>query len=883
MADRFRVISVGILLLLCGLIQGALAQRPVVRLSPDLPMPVLPASIRIQAAGVIGERTLAVWGSTVLTAGDSIRPVLYARLINGRRPSGSPIVISLDDADPTTWVGVVSLRDRFLVVWNEIASRVLRTRARVVDINCVPGADFLLADTGRIGGLPAALRRGNGWRLLWNDTLADPLAHALDLDASGRPLGSSSVIGSYRVGGIVGRMEDAALTILDRADHPPLLFDDLGEARELTPDQLKKLAVPYDIGADGTVVSLVDSTIAWYDSPLDTVPFRTLVVHPPDSAYPRLLFPSLDPSGRVQVSFAVAHISYELLDQKRLFVNVVRVTNVRDSIFDGPTIIAQAFSGSHGHCDTRFGGRITDMSLRRGCRGEYDGTFQLSLAWEFDCQGIHKNQSETDQSPLVYNNLAARPCGGIPTIVPFRVGGASSSIALVTHGDTIILSAPVAQRLRNIDERDPGIVAIGDTILAGFISAGAIPKASLMRWNHHMDWVDSVGALGMEWPASSDSSRWRVAGALSTVRASDRFLLCQSRAWYDHGTAGDTVPHGALVFYAPSTSGWGTPTSEVKLSRYCCSLPIIARSEPDAHTCTILASDDQPYLRWWDVISIDLAGRSRWSAEQGIRDVANWVAIVPVDSDLFLGFSAAAYWRSRRGLRDSVLEYAGVPPYRRFERLRGGVTIGVGGGLTNGMLYDRDGSRVLPAEVPLFASDPGEPFILQSPRDSSIVMLYAANGGIRLVRTDRMLKVVRSDTLVILRSGSCSSPMATIIDDSLAVVWSEKQGDSTDVWGTLIPLPPLKVAPTLDARIEGARHASARIAPNPANDRIVLHRPDPTRAGRIIITDMMGRMVWEHECAAGEEAVAIDTSSLAPGLYMISIAGEHALPLVVAR
>jgi hypothetical protein len=521
------------------------------------------------------------------------------------------------------------------------------------------------------------------------------------------------------------------------------------------------------------------------------------------------------------------------------------------------------------------------VKFTRGCRGQYDITYFYKYDWVYDCEGRNDWRNGSDSDVVQYWWVIARSCGTPVNMQPARLDGNGSIVGIDIDGDTTTLSAPAASSLKNIVESSAGVVTVGDSLLVGFVSNDPTVTGRLIRWSPASDATEDLASFPGAWDASHNASLFRTTSTLSIAPAADRMLLCRSRAWLSLTPNGDTIPGSALDFFVPTTYGWNTPFVTVSFSRYRPARYVMISSDPDAGTCLIVAKHDQ--YEWdWDVLSLDRENRLRWRVEGGPSGKVAATVIMPLDSDLFRVHDAAKYRQLYRGVLDSVLDFSTAPPYTSFERLFGGMTLGAGGNRTDVMLYNRDGAPQLPAAVELFDSAAVNPRILQSPRDSSIIILYAASGAIRMVQTDRWLRVVEPDHVAVPVPGSVTDISDTFIGDSLAIVWKEMRGGVSDIFGTIVPLDPV---PSFPSSVPRKAHDGARLrlVPNPASGLTLLRRRDAGHVAEIIVTDLQGRVVLSRRAEAGEEMIELDTSALPAGVYLVRAGAEGCAPLCVMR
>lgn len=91
-----------------------------------------------------------------------------------------------------------------------------------------------------------------------------------------------------------------------------------------------------------------------------------------------------------------------------------------------------------------------------------------------------------------------------------------------------------------------------------------------------------------------------------------------------------------------------------------------------------------------------------------------------------------------------------------------------------------------------------------------------------------------------------------------------------------------------EARGASDQLAEIEIFPNPANDEVTIRRPDSGEAAELVLTDQLGRVVWQRTLAPETRELTIDLASarLSNGLYLASLRwqnGQQTERLIVVR
>jgi hypothetical protein len=431
-------------------------------LSHDAAQAVLPDEIRIQSAARIGARRLVVWGTTVDRSG-SVGNALVMQMLVDTVPTGAQQIITPALGTPYSFVQVLALGGRFLVVWND-----RRTNggafARVVDTNVQAGAEvqFSGRPISPVGVVP--IRTLAGYLLVWNDTSAGSPIWAHDADAGGTLLGAERQLAQGRVQGLIYPTQFPDLTLIDRGPMLPLILDREGKERTLSQTAAKKFAVPYFLDYDASVASMDGNTVHVYRTLFDSVAERSVVVKLPEGSWNPAggtsgaiagsLIVQRNLQGRLQISYGtIAIVSESFSDAREAILNQSHIVELTPGSFGNPKALTGYgyFLAYAGH-DCGFVNGNTSIQIIRGCNNNYRVRYYGQYLIGCQVPGFPYRQDTTkfdivigiNREGVVNDKILPISCGLEPEVFVRRVASTTASEVDVAVGTQLVrLSAPM--------------------------------------------------------------------------------------------------------------------------------------------------------------------------------------------------------------------------------------------------------------------------------------------------------------------------------------------------------------------------------------------------------------------------------------------------------
>jgi hypothetical protein len=293
---------------------------------------------------------------------------------------------------------------------------------------------------------------------------------------------------------------------------------------------------------------------------------------------------------------------------------------------------------------------------------------------------------------------------------------------------------------------------------------------------------------------------------------------------------------------------------------------------------------------WSNVAALSPSGTLLWS--DTLTRIDPFAAVLPVSGRTYLTITSDSAMLTERGVRIGQFQLPGTghdTTSTIFRRLRGdyflrlrhsndGFALEIDLLTTGGLPVAH---RTLPAD-----SSRRFPFLVQSPRDSSLAVLFSGDHGVRLTLLDRMLGIIVADMQISETGGRVAAPAAVFRGDSLVVVWEDYRSRLPQIYGTALPVPSTSSAWNEKSPSSDAMDLS--ITPNPARERVTVAytaRADAT----LEIVDALGRVVArtvsEHAGLSARSWIS-DLGMLPAGMYTVVLRADgtvKARRLVIAR
>ena len=238
----------------------------------------IPDSVAIQSAARVGDRVLAVWGTTLGPA--PARPVLMGQIIWAGNALGAPFLISERAARPASRLRVLALRDRFLVIWEDHRNAPrLDVWICSMDVHGNTGPEQVLGNDFSFEHSTIVKVTG-GSLLLWESQGGAMMQQRLD--QVGRLVGGATLSRLPNIGNFLV-LPDPRGSIISLSNNTVLLLDSTETFQPAPVMNVIPAGAFVAISHTGRIAYLT----SWlsggvYDSPYDTVPARTFTI-PTDS------------------------------------------------------------------------------------------------------------------------------------------------------------------------------------------------------------------------------------------------------------------------------------------------------------------------------------------------------------------------------------------------------------------------------------------------------------------------------------------------------------------------------------------------------------------------------------------------------------------------
>lgn len=889
-------LPLAILAVLLLAISGARAQQTDIRLSGDIPQPVLPADAQIQAADSIGDLTLVVWGSTVPQNGAPPRNVLLMQMVRGTVPLDTPRLFTSAEARPSGFVQVLNFSGHFMVLWNDTRSGSPQAYASHIGSDGTARWEELL-DTDPIAPQGAA----------WGPS----------------PAGSDLVWNSSN-GTIRGRRTNGGIEFLERAR----TVETGSFARALSPAPLPATILldqgsdgwlvlygdrntrsytsfsPYHVADDGSIIAVMSGRLFRFKSVLDPQPQGSSAVPIPDSALAGSVLVGRDPAGRPL-------ITYTVIEQRNIGTNFIFTSLQPYAIVETATGVFSAPEPAGGGAEVLFTTSCHTVSVtadsvhaERSCMNRYLVSFHLQISttapdgcsppsgtWEETISLVFADSvlfSPSQRYP--YSNYD--PCARIPSVTVLRLASDSASmVAFARDSAAIRLSAPAAMQNSNLPDEDPALAQEGTTVLVGWRTTGSTPSATAGSWNPAGEGMKELGRLPLA--NISDRSIGRLGSALRLANIEDRSSLGGSGGG-GAILAAKTRLRGEFPEYAAeweddsyyrlSRSGWqevdmhGRHGSEVNSSM------LSVKYNPDEKTTLLAIQRTNPGTgySWTQLILWDSLGSELWRG-----DSVPWVeGLTPQYMPLRDSQSIVAYLGGMQYIDGTELGEQGTTAglrqggYAPFIKLYGEFLAQPYEIFPRGIILEIIGTDfTIPATSPplrLLKTLPDPPFdmlaLLQHPLDSGLIFLYGDSAGVHMDLFDRDLVPQRSGVTISSTTAFAGELSALMQGDSLFVIWSDTRNGPADIYGRALRLNGTSGvdAPAVAGARIGLRVAAA---PNPAAGNVLFswEATGSDQQASFLITDMRGSRVAEFTAPASAGEARWDCSILPPGVYHVTI------------
>ncbi len=806
--------------------------------------------------------------------------MLYAQFVASATAIGSPILLTGSGADPSDLLRIDAARGVFFVFWNDRRSGSLQGYVLCLDTFGVFGTEHLIDEAGFGSPGPFAYTTTTGVLLLWNTTLASTSIMAMDCDSLGNPFGARRIVAMGPLSGLNRVASNPRRAIIDRDASPPILLDEHGA---LVPLGINAAALngAYHIAPDGTVVTVQDSSISYYHSLLDSLPYKTVSVSLPTDRFRGSEFVTADSNGRTVLGYCAFHVS-DITGSNYYYLDVLLRPESDDGTFGPPVEHLVGFWRSFHHCyDYNY--VILDVERIRRCTALYDIAVRIHVSAIWGCPSLPgTNYSRNDTMRIVgagtytgaYNSIAVSCPAQTLVEVQRLTDGYKSSVEVFVQEGAVRLRAPVATHLQNVPQLYPAFVVSNGSVGLSWLSGGQHVVAPLVAWD-----VASGKVQGAITELSIDSivpgidfSRVQLRPTMST--SGNRFLLTTKRTWQVTDDSGRFADSSEFRFYVPVGTEW-------RLIRTIA----IAGGLDRLRSLRFASVPDQPN---------DLIGY-QWVAADGTRGRvavdavdANGILVRTIDT---LVTSAVDPYLVQVGPRELLLLQGGSYRYFDGDSLHPSFPLS---GMSNPLyapmlgsqflrwsayhsvafiLYDRNGISHHIANDILLQYDSPEFTLVQNSVDSGFAFVYGGTGGVHMIVVDKNMNVMAENVVVSETHDSVGHPVAVYVNDTLYVAWEDYRNGFADIYGRAIPFNMRAGAPhSVTAYRSDQAGPVVLIEPNPASNEFTIRLRDALSSDAVAdVVDVYGVNVASRRIKRGEDVVTVDARTFSTGSYFVVV------------
>ena len=828
---------------------------------------------RVQSAGRIGSRTLVVWGSTsadpVTNTGVN---VLRMQILDGTRPLGAQRNLGDGVSAPALFAAVVAADNRFLVFFDDRRPDRPGLYMQSVDTGGVDiGEPVLVSQRLLNPGFPPGFVVSGDPRsrflILWPGTISAPYPiYGRSIDGRGNLLGEEVHVG------------DDLASVLTLAEFPGarLLHFKRSPSRLLHPDgrldarpiESARLSLPHHIGPDSSLATLEGGTLRIYANIFDPAPARTVTIPQTVSS----------PQGTTVVT------RNQLGQPQVIYLNMIDSVEGYHFSFERITITATGVSPPERLDERRFQPdttagmkssivRMLGWTQTRGCNQSY--TLRTTLSYIVFLTVGHASRAENvgyvlDENGALRRNdsLVATGCESVPEVPVLRLGKDTvSRVGVLLGGDTIPLEHRRSLATEQRAEQRPNI----------FERSGKLV---------------TVWAYGFPGSVEPDTAFWRIVvmdGGFGTQPTIDATHMERGIAWPMPGaqlsttgtsevipsSGGDTLYSVRLTTHTAAAAGWNATMGTIVRD----AMPVAFRRDHatfDPNRREILAAASLiagGIVRHHTIFAIDEHGNLLWQIDSiaGVHQGA--IALVPAGDLRFIviaGRNATIYERENAAGSFAFAEQWDDARYQRLlgERfLRWHIEQGRRIAME---IYDLTGEKLESGTIDLHAIT-GEPYLLEDPADSTLVILHAAE-GIRLSLLDHMLRPRIVDRIVSQARSGTLNPAGAFLDDTLNIVWEDHRNHEADIYGTWWHRS-MASAVGLEPAMPPA---GISVLPNPVHGSAVIRLQSiATGSAELRLVDAIGGCVISRNLVLtpGTSEQTLELGGLPSGVYTLLLRG----------
>lgn len=884
---RFAVMAAFLLMFAVPL----LAQREDLPISPPDRGYRMVDEARVERADSANGQIAVVWGTTELTPDSALRAVFYVQLIRDGKAAGAPVKVGDSASKFSGSIRITAMGDNFLILYSDLSR--YGTFSQFFDTRTISlGTPYKLArefvDVGTYIWMRSFGGNQTGWRILWPSFDGLWTCH---FDSLGGPTEEGWKINAHWANIIPHPFLSDIFMIGGSMLEPIHILNKRTGA--LTAVGAPHYSEPFHLGADTSMMVLRDSTLYLYKRFGDNVPFR--MRHLPLSEWNVTPVQGLlwgDRQGKIMLHFLVAHRSVPE-QQRHAGYSILRI---RMDSLEGALMVDTLPGDSF---TTGNAGNYLGFLYERvvGCNNQ--AFVQLSFSFPFsstESVGALLLDSIGNVSFVTRAPDIAGCSSTYPILNVRRRQNDSLSIAELHLADTIALSLPIARRYPAL-HLSPGIIPFSGSIVCTWREADTILRDVQGRWDIRGNMVrdqkiyfppprvDFDGTLREAKRIAWDTSATFPGNVgLAYNYTSEGFGVMYHSARDPEWVA--PVATSRYAFARPGEDGWVELDKIIQTASWLFEPNHIKRTgtvigyDPDYSTIVVLI---RRYESWqnlrYSLCSYHPAGVS-WRME-GPPGIGERSTIIPMGIKGYIAIDSSGGLFVREGKVADTFDIAPAgqqnPRYHKLFGSRFARTSWDAGDTTRFHLeiFDTAGTRLHAAAMKL-AAKTDDYMLLPSRADSSLVILFGGDHGVRGAVLKKDLAPVVVDTLLSATSGRVSHPAGAFRGDTLFLVWEDYRGEVSRIYGTYHSgswLPSAVEEEGDDIPVAG--DAAPFIHPNPAGDAVTITVFTGNDRGLLFdMSDLLGREVLRGRLAEGEigeNAARVDLSGIPSGTYIVRV------------